>query len=341
MPHVVEPAAGVDRAMLAFMVDAYDEEEVEGRQRTLLRLHPRLAPVKVAVLPLVNKDGSREGAEIYEELRDLIPAEYDTGGSIGKRYRRQDEIGTPWGVTVDHQTMEDDTVTLRDRDTLEQTDPGRRASRRAQPPPGRALDLPEAQSRSLIGCGCGSSDVQDPINREDDPQATSRVPQDGSPAGGPDRWALGGPPGRQPGQRRDRYPHRTDGHEHAPIGPRPQRRHQQGGTGDQRNRDWDERGAPAGERGFGRWRSPEQVGDADQSRHDPGGDPERGLADVERLEQRASRRRGRAHGEPADRSAEGGHPHNGPVRPPGVRDSGRGPGRVERQNHRDHPQPGR
>jgi glycyl-tRNA synthetase len=121
VPHVVEPAAGVDRAMLAFMVDAYDEEEVEGRQRTLLRLHPRLAPVKVAVLPLVNKDGQPEKArEIYEELRDLMPAEYDTGGSIGKRYRRQDEIGTPWGVTVDHQTMEDDTVTLRDRDTLEQ-----------------------------------------------------------------------------------------------------------------------------------------------------------------------------------------------------------------------------
>jgi glycyl-tRNA synthetase len=122
VPHVVEPAAGVDRAMLSFMVDAYDEEEVEGRQRTLLRLHPRLAPVKVAVLPLVNKDGQPEKArEIYEELRDLMPVEYDTGGSIGKRYRRQDEIGTPWGVTVDHQTMEDDTVTLRDRDTLEQT----------------------------------------------------------------------------------------------------------------------------------------------------------------------------------------------------------------------------
>jgi glycyl-tRNA synthetase len=121
VPHVVEPAAGVDRAMLAFMVDAYETEEVEGRQRTVLRLHPRLAPVKVAVLPLVNKDGQPEKArEVYEELRRLTPAEYDAGGSIGKRYRRQDEIGTPWGVTVDHQTMEDDTVTLRDRDTLEQ-----------------------------------------------------------------------------------------------------------------------------------------------------------------------------------------------------------------------------
>jgi glycyl-tRNA synthetase len=122
IPYVVEPAAGVDRAMLSFMVDAYDTEEVEGRQRTVLRLHPKLAPVKVAVLPLVNKDGQPEKArEIYEALRKLMPAEFDTGGSIGKRYRRQDEIGTPWGITVDHQTMDDDTVTLRDRDSLEQS----------------------------------------------------------------------------------------------------------------------------------------------------------------------------------------------------------------------------
>jgi glycyl-tRNA synthetase len=122
VPHVIEPAAGVDRAMLAFMVDAYDVEEVEGRQRTVLRLHPRLAPVKVAVLPLVSRDGMPERArEVYESLRHRIQAEYDEGGSIGKRYRRQDEIGTPWGVTIDGQTMEDGTVTLRDRDSLEQT----------------------------------------------------------------------------------------------------------------------------------------------------------------------------------------------------------------------------
>ena len=121
VPHVVEPAAGVDRSLLAFMVDAYDTEEVEGRTRTLLRLHPRMAPVKVAVLPLVSKAGMPERARVvYEELRSRIPAEYDEGGSIGRRYRRQDEIGTPWGVTVDGQTMEDDTVTLRDRDSLEQ-----------------------------------------------------------------------------------------------------------------------------------------------------------------------------------------------------------------------------
>ena len=122
VPYVIEPAAGVDRAVLSFMVDAYDTEEVEGRQRTVLKLHPRLAPVKVAVLPLVNKDGQPEKArEIYEQLRELMSAEYDTGGSIGKRYRRQDEIGTPWGVTVDHQTMDDDTVTIRDRDSLDQS----------------------------------------------------------------------------------------------------------------------------------------------------------------------------------------------------------------------------
>jgi glycyl-tRNA synthetase len=119
---VIEPAAGADRATLAFLVDAYDVEEVEGRQRTVLRLHPRLAPVKVAVLPLVSKEGMPEKArEIFAELRGRMPAEFDEGGSIGKRYRRQDEIGTPWGITVDHQTMEDDTVTLRDRDSLEQT----------------------------------------------------------------------------------------------------------------------------------------------------------------------------------------------------------------------------
>jgi glycyl-tRNA synthetase len=121
VPYVIEPSAGADRATLAFMVDAYDEEEVEGRERVVLRLHPRLAPVKAAVLPLVNKDGQPELARrIYEDLRSRVPAEFDTGGSIGKRYRRQDEIGTPWGVTVDHQTLEDQTVTLRDRDSLEQ-----------------------------------------------------------------------------------------------------------------------------------------------------------------------------------------------------------------------------
>ncbi|MFZ9669849.1 MAG: glycine--tRNA ligase, partial [Solirubrobacterales bacterium] len=122
LPHVIEPAAGVDRAALAFLVDSYEVDEVEGRERTVLHLHPRLAPVKVAVLPLVGKEGQPEKArEVFDAFRRAgIQAEYDQGGSIGKRYRRQDEIGTPYGVTVDHQTMEDGTVTLRDRDSLEQ-----------------------------------------------------------------------------------------------------------------------------------------------------------------------------------------------------------------------------
>jgi glycyl-tRNA synthetase len=121
VPHVIEPAAGADRAMLAFLVDAYDEDEIEGEKRTVLRLHPLLAPVKVAVLPLVRKDGQPELArEIYLDLRERVQTEYDEGGAIGRRYRRQDEIGTPWAVTVDHQSLEDRTVTLRDRDSLTQ-----------------------------------------------------------------------------------------------------------------------------------------------------------------------------------------------------------------------------
>jgi glycyl-tRNA synthetase len=127
VPHVIEPAAGADRATLAFLVDAYDEELVseegagDGEMRTLLRLHPRLAPVKAAVLPLVKKDGQPELAhEIHRALRSRVQSEYDEGGSIGKRYRRQDEIGTPFCLTVDHQSVEDGTVTLRDRDSLAQ-----------------------------------------------------------------------------------------------------------------------------------------------------------------------------------------------------------------------------
>ena len=121
LPHVIEPAAGVGRAMLALLCEAYDEDEIGGEKRTVLRLHPSMAPIKVAVLPLLRKDGHPEKArEIYEALRPRMTAEYDDGGNIGKRYRRQDEIGTPFGVTVDHQTLEDDTVTLRDRDSLAQ-----------------------------------------------------------------------------------------------------------------------------------------------------------------------------------------------------------------------------
>ncbi len=121
VPHVVEPAAGVDRAMLAFIVDAYDEDEIEGETRTVLRLHPQLAPIKAAVLPLVRRDGQPELArELQLQLRDRFQIEYDESGAIGRRYRRQDEIGTPWAVTVDHQSLDDRTVTVRDRDSLAQ-----------------------------------------------------------------------------------------------------------------------------------------------------------------------------------------------------------------------------
>jgi glycyl-tRNA synthetase len=124
VPHVIEPAAGADRATLAFLVDAYDEEEVAGETRTVLRLHPRLAPIKAAVLPLLKKEGQPELAhEVHRALRGrpgLGMVEYDEGGSIGKRYRRQDEIGTPFCLTIDHQSVEDRTVTLRDRDSLAQ-----------------------------------------------------------------------------------------------------------------------------------------------------------------------------------------------------------------------------
>ena len=122
MPYVIEPALGVNRSMLTFMIDAYDEEVVGERERTVLRLHPQLAPVKAAVLPLVGKDTAmvEKARGLYEELRRHYSVEYDDNGAIGRRYRRQDEIGTPYGLTIDEQTLEDDTVTVRDRDSLEQ-----------------------------------------------------------------------------------------------------------------------------------------------------------------------------------------------------------------------------
>jgi glycyl-tRNA synthetase len=122
VPHVIEPAISVVRSTLAFLCDAYDEEVVAERPRTLLRLHPRLAPVKVAVLPLIGKDGAMTEAAraLYEDLRRSMSAEYDDSSAIGKRYRRQDEIGTPWALTIDEQTLADGTVTLRDRDSLAQ-----------------------------------------------------------------------------------------------------------------------------------------------------------------------------------------------------------------------------
>jgi glycyl-tRNA synthetase len=121
VPHVIEPAAGVGRTILALLCEAYDTDELGGEARTVLRLHPSVAPVKVAVLPLLRKAGHPEVArEVYESLRRKLSAEYDDGGAIGRRYRRQDEIGTPFAVTIDHHTIEDRTVTLRHRDTLAQ-----------------------------------------------------------------------------------------------------------------------------------------------------------------------------------------------------------------------------
>ncbi len=121
-PHVVEPALGVNRSMLAFMIDAYDEEVVAERERTVLRLHPQLAPVKAAVLPLVGKseDMVSKAHALFEELRTVVSVEYDDSGAIGRRYRRQDEIGTPFALTIDEQTLEDETITIRDRDSLAQ-----------------------------------------------------------------------------------------------------------------------------------------------------------------------------------------------------------------------------
>jgi glycyl-tRNA synthetase len=122
VPHVIEPALGVNRSMLTFLIDSYDEEVVGERERTVLRLHPQLAPVKAAVLPLIGKDTAmvEKARGLFDELRRHFSVEYDDNGAIGRRYRRQDEIGTPWGLTIDEQTLEDDTVTLRDRDSLEQ-----------------------------------------------------------------------------------------------------------------------------------------------------------------------------------------------------------------------------
>lgn len=126
IPHVIEPSAGADRATLAFICEAYCEDQApddEGKMqtRTVMKFHPRLAPIKVAVLPLVKKDGMPEIAqEIYLDLKRNFTAFYDEKAAVGRRYRRQDEAGTPFCITVDTQTITDQTVTIRDRDTLEQ-----------------------------------------------------------------------------------------------------------------------------------------------------------------------------------------------------------------------------
>ncbi len=120
VPYVVEPSLGADRVTLAFLCGAYDEEDLgEGDVRTVLRFHPALAPVKIGVLPLSKK--LSEGAEkIYTELSKKYNCEFDDRGNIGKRYRRQDEIGTPFCITYDFESETDESVTVRDRDTMEQ-----------------------------------------------------------------------------------------------------------------------------------------------------------------------------------------------------------------------------
>jgi glycyl-tRNA synthetase len=123
VPHIVEASIGLSRAFVAFLHDAYTEETLEnGETRIVLKFDPRLAPVKAAVLPLQKKDGLADLASQFTmELRKTgLMIEYDDSGSIGKRYRRQDEVGTPWCVTVDYQTKEDQTVTIRHRDSMKQ-----------------------------------------------------------------------------------------------------------------------------------------------------------------------------------------------------------------------------
>jgi len=121
IPTVIEPSAGVDRTLLALLCEAYDEEEVEGETRVVMRFSPRMAPIKAGVFPLVKKGGLAEVArELEGKLRRKFPTVYDDSGAIGRRYRRQDEIGTPYCVCVDFETLENGTVTIRDRDTMEQ-----------------------------------------------------------------------------------------------------------------------------------------------------------------------------------------------------------------------------
>ena len=123
IPYVIEPSAGIDRSTLAFLVDAYDEEEVkDGETRNLLRFHPSIAPIKAAVFPLVKKEGMPEiASKLCNDLKSSFSAFYDEKGAVGRRYRRQDEAGTPYCITVDGQTKEDNTVTIRERDSMAQT----------------------------------------------------------------------------------------------------------------------------------------------------------------------------------------------------------------------------
>lgn len=121
IPFIIETSGGVSRSFMAFLVDSYNEEEVNGETRVVLKLHPKLAPVKAAIFPLVNKDGMPEIArEIEKDLRPFLRVFYDDKGAVGRRYRRQDENGTPYCITIDTQTLSDGTITVRERDSMEQ-----------------------------------------------------------------------------------------------------------------------------------------------------------------------------------------------------------------------------
>jgi len=122
MPHVIEPSYGIDRILYCTLEHAYEEEDVEGEIRKVLHLNPGVAPVQAAVFPLMNKDGLDTIArDITADLQKHgILAQYDDNGAIGRRYRRQDEIGTPYEITVDYDSLDDNTVTLRERDSMEQ-----------------------------------------------------------------------------------------------------------------------------------------------------------------------------------------------------------------------------
>jgi glycyl-tRNA synthetase len=121
IPYIIETSAGCDRTLLTLLVDAYDEVEINGEQRVFMRLSPKISPIKAAVFPLVKKDGMPEYAtNVYDELKKKFKVFYDVSGAVGRRYARMDEAGCPFCVTIDGQTMEDDTMTLRDRDSMEQ-----------------------------------------------------------------------------------------------------------------------------------------------------------------------------------------------------------------------------
>jgi len=126
IPHVIEPSAGADRGTLAFLCEAYHEDQApdengQMQTRVVMRFHPRIAPVKAAVFPLVKKDGMPEAAQsVYRAIKKQMPVFYDEKGAVGRRYRRQDEAGTPYCLTIDGQTLKDQTITIRDRDSLKQ-----------------------------------------------------------------------------------------------------------------------------------------------------------------------------------------------------------------------------